>query len=116
MQAICREIESIGHESITDWFSVPLLISGDDRGAQLDAVKRGVERHVAVVINCYIFILPADPVEFRGKYVELGTAIVSTLLTGKPKIYSLGEYKSHPAFFYHHCVNRMDSLEDRLID
>ena len=47
-------------------------------------------------------------------YVELGAAIASNLLTGKPKIYAAGEHNSRSMFYFHLSVERFSSAEDVL--
>ena len=64
------------------------------------------------VKDCDVFILLSDPADGRAKYAELGAAIMSRLLQGKPKIYILGEETHHSIFFYHPTVERVTTLEE----
>lgn len=78
------------------------------------ARKRAV-KCINAAKNCDVFILLSDE-EGTGMYVELGTAIMSNLLKGKPKIYIIGNYLNRSMFFFHPIVKRKKSIEDVLKD
>ena len=47
-------------------------------------------------------------------HVELGVAILSNELFGRPKVYVVGEHFNNSVFYFHPCVNRRKSFEEVL--
>ena len=78
------------------------------------ARKRAIES-INAAKDCDVFVLLSDK-EGTGMYVELGIAIMSSLLKGRPKIYIIGNYPNRSMFFFHPIVKRRKNIEDVLKD
>jgi len=53
-------------------------------------------------LDADVFVLLAGLPYGRTKYAELGAAISSSLLKGKPKIYIIGDDPDHSIVFFTH--------------
>lgn len=115
VQDIYARLRELRHSIAVDWTD-ELGISGSDRDKFSEKVCEVAERDMNGVKDCDVFILLSDPANGRAKYAELGGAIMSNILRGKPHIYVLGEEKHHSVFFYHSAVKRVRFLEEVLSD
>lgn len=66
------------------------------------------------VKDCDAFILLTSEGTNKGMYVELGAALLSLLLSAKPKIYAVGKYSDSSVFYYHPAVTKLDSVNGLL--
>lgn len=68
------------------------------------------------VMDCDVFVLLTSEQTGSGSAGELGAAIASQTLVGKPKIYFVGEQMGNNCFYFHPTVKRMETIEDVLAD
>ena len=115
VQVIYGRLRDLGHSITVDWTD-ELGIFGSERDRYPERVQEVAVRDVNGIRDCEVFILLSDPADGRAKYAELGAAIMSCLLQGRPKIYVLGEETHHSVFFYHSTVKRVRRLEEVLKD
>ena len=115
VQIIHQRLIDLGHSITVDWTD-ELGVSGKDRDTHSKRVEEVAVRDMNGVEECDIFILLSDPPDGRAKYAELGAAIMSYLLRGRPAIYVLGDETHHSVFFYHPAVKRVRTLEEVLSD
>lgn len=101
-----------GHEFLSTWVEQDQIKPYDKYPNK--ARKRAI-KSIDAAKDCDIFVLLSDEAG-TGMYVELGTAIMSNLLKGKPKIYIVGNYLNRSMFFFHPIVKRKKSIEDVLED
>ena len=73
------------------------------------------EEDMAGVLNSDVFVLFTSAEAGSGVSAELGGAIAGKLLTGKPKIYVVGENLHTNAFFFHPAIDaRVNNFEKLL--
>jgi hypothetical protein len=114
-QKVQGHLRSLGHEITVDWTAFPGVPTGE-RNARPGDVAAIAVRELDGIVKADPFLLLAGVPEGRAKYTELGAAIMSAVLTGKPRIYVFGEDPVHSVFFFHPMVRRMNSLPDVLGD
>ncbi len=68
----------------------------------------------AAVKDSDIFILLTNEEGGTGSSTELGVAISSNLILGKPKIYVVGEHVGVNMFYFHPSVNKKKTIEELL--
>lgn len=112
IQAYLRER---GHEITTDWTSLPGVPS-PERNDRHDEVQAIAVRDIRGIQAADVFVLLAGVADGRAKYAELGAAIMSAVLNGKPRIYVLGDRPVHSVFFFHPTVKRVKSIQEVLED
>ena len=91
VQTLYRLIRERGHEITVDWTDLQTDMSDDDKEAIAD-------RDIAGIETCDVFVLLAGQSEGRGKYVELGAAIMSNIRIGRPAVYVIGQSFHHSVF------------------
>ena len=114
-QEIQNRLRSLGHEITVDWTAFPGVPS-DERNVRPDDVAAIAVRDLDGILRADVFVLLAGVPQGRAKYAELGAAIMSAVLTGKPRIYVLGDEPVHSVFFFHPTVKRVITLDDMLSD
>lgn len=67
-------------------------------------------------ITSEVFIYLSSPEVGAGLSAELGAALASHEITGRPRIYVVGEYAATNTFHYHPTVTRVNSVEEVLAD
>ena len=109
--AVHRRLREAGHAITVDWTDL-LDVADDERDAHPQRVAAVATRDLGGVADCDVFILLSDPPDGRAKYAELGAAIMSSVLRGRPKVYVVGEQTHHSVFFYHPAVTRARSIDE----
>ena len=107
---IMSVIEARGHTISLDWTRDSVLerpYTKDESAARYRA-----ERDVKAVIHSDVFILLSSSEVTRSAHVELGTALMSSIVGGKPQIFVIGEHKDHGMFFFHPKVQRVKTIDD----
>lgn len=99
-----------GHEIVGDWTDHEPIKPYDKNQ---DAAKEYAADDINGVKNSDIFIILSDKAG-TGMYVELGAAIASKILIGKPEIYVVGDHNSRSMFYFHHAVKRTANIDDLL--
>lgn len=71
------------------------------------------ERDIKAIMESDIFILlSSNESAHKGAHVELGVAIASNILNGKPQIFIIGEYNTHNLFNFYSEIQRVESIDD----
>lgn len=104
---LCRLLTEKGHEITADW-TLHKPIKPYEKNQEL-AQQYSIE-DINGVKDSDIFILLSDEGGSIGMYVELGIAILSNLMFGKPIIYIVGDYTSRSMFYFHPSVNRRKNI------
>lgn len=99
---IYRLLEKSGHQIAADW-TYHKNIKPYDKHPKF--AKDYAEEDMDGVKNCDIFILLTSEETGSGNAGELGAAILSFLLRGKPKIYVVGSHMGKNFFYFHPTVN-----------
>jgi len=107
---IARKLKDRGYDFISDWTSHK-SIKPYEQNSEM-AQQYAIE-DVDGTRNTDLFILISDEAG-TGMYVELGAAIASNLMSGKPKIYVIGNQLDRSMFYFHPTVNRRNTIEDVL--
>lgn len=67
------------------------------------------------VLDSGVLIVLTDEIEdSKGLYSELGAALASARISGKPKIYVIGKNRDSAMFFFHPFVNRRKNIDEVL--
>lgn len=101
-----------GHEIVGDWTDHKPIKPYDKNQ---DMAKEYATDDINGVKNADVFIILSDEAG-TGMYVELGAAITSNILKGKPKIYAVGEHNSRSMFYFHPSVVRLPDTDGVLED
>jgi len=106
---IYEKLRKNGHEITVYWTRTQ---AKKPYGKNSETAKKYSERDINGVKNADVFILLTTEVPGKGRFIELGAAMILNLLSGKPKIFAIGGYNTESIFFFHPVVNRVDSIED----
>lgn len=103
-----RKIEDAGHSIASDW-------TDHESKKPYDKYHKLTSENAAEdmmgVKDCDVFIFLAHETVGSGSTGELGAAIMSYLLTGKPKVYSIGKHSGNSFFSFHPSVRRRDTID-----
>jgi nucleoside 2-deoxyribosyltransferase len=106
-----ERLRKAGHEITTDWTVHENVKPYNKHPERASAYSK---EDADGVMMADIFLLITSPEAGSGVSAELGVAIASKELTGKPQIYVAGEHMATNSFFYHPTVTRFANLEDAL--
>ena len=113
LQQIHELLRARGHGLTVDWTQgggFPLA----ERETRPEEVRACAVRDMDGVLSCDAFVLVAEPVDGRAKYVELGAAIAAHLSSGKPRVFVVGRETHQSVFYYHPSVTRLGCFEEVL--
>lgn len=114
-QQIQAELRERGHAITVEWTSFPGVPS-PERNDRAEEVQAIAVRDLEGIQAADVFVLLAGVPNGRAKYAELGAAIMSAVLNGRPRIYVVGDSPVHSVFFFHPTVTRVNSMRDVLAD
>jgi nucleoside 2-deoxyribosyltransferase len=100
-------VRGSGHAITADWTQHRSIKPYD---IHQDEAAEFAQEDIDGVVGAEVCLFLVDGQESTGVYTELGAAIASNKLTGKPKIFVVGE--SPALFVYHPAVNRRNSVEE----
>lgn len=105
---IYEKLRENGHEITVDW------TKSDDKKAKADpeTAKKYAERDIKGVKDADIFVLLTTDIPGKGRFIELGAAMILNMLNGKPEIFVIGDYNTESIFFFHSVINRVKSIEE----
>jgi hypothetical protein len=106
-----NRLQKLGHVITADW-TVHKNVKPYDENP--DITGDYSQEDADGVLAADVFLLLTSPEPGSGVSAELGAAIASRQLTGKPLIYVAGEHLATNAFFYHPLVERFNNLDDAL--
>lgn len=109
VREVYKLLKEKGHKITADW-TLHRSIQPYEQN-QETASEFAVE-DLEGVLKADVFMLLADAEKSTGVYVELGAAITSFVVTGKPIVYVVDESPS--LFVYHPAVRRKRSVEEVL--
>ncbi len=99
-----------GHEISLDWTEHKPIKPYDKN---INTSKQYSIEDIDGVRNSDVFVLVSDEAG-TGMYVELGVAILSNIIYGKPRIFIIGENNTRAMFYFHPSVERRENLEQVL--
>lgn len=107
-----EELEAMGHEISYDW-TVHKSVRPYDQNA--DLARQYARNEADAIADSDVFVYISDP---RGNTLkmEVGAAILSYQLQGKPVVYAVGEYNSQSPWLFLDAVKRVDAFDDVLKD
>jgi hypothetical protein len=104
-------LQQLGHEITADW-TTHKNVKPYDKNPEIAGVYS--KEDAEGVLTADVFLLLTSPEPGAGVSAELGVAIASRQLTGKPMIYVAGGHLETNAFFYHPAVERFGNVEDAI--
>ena len=107
VRKIYEILQSKGHSITADWTQHKSIKPYDQNASMCG--NYAIE-DIGGVKDCDVFILVSGE-GGTGMHTELGVAILSHILFGKPKIYVAGEHNKNSMFYYHPSVKRMEKIE-----
>ena len=108
VQDLYKQLRAMGHTITADW-TQHVNAKPYDQHAEL-AGEYATE-DLTGTITCDVFIYFTSPEVGAGLSAELGAALASRELTGKPEVYVVGEHAASNAFHYHPAVQRVGNIE-----
>ena len=109
---IHKKLTSKGYKYLSTWTKVKNLMPYENNVR----LSRSLSiKCINAAKKCDVFVLVSDQ-EGAGMYTELGVAMLSSSLYGKPKIYVIGDHTNRSMFFFHPLVNRLKTIDDVLLD
>jgi hypothetical protein len=100
-----RQLIARGHEVSADWTCHE---RAKPYSRHTDLARAYAVQDANGAVGCDVFILLTDRAG-TGMYVELGAALASNVLRGRPRIFVVGRHLSRSMFFYHPRVERRGS-------
>ena len=112
IQDIYRKIKDAGHSIVHDW---TLTDDMDDKLKSRDEAGERIEKDIDGVLEADIYVIDTDN-ERPGKamYAELGAALASYKLVGKPIVYTIGPLNHLSVAYLHPDVTHKDTIEEIL--
>lgn len=109
VKEVCERIKVAGHEIPFEWTTLPMVKPYAENSTK---AAEYAELSIKGMVASDVHILLASP-DGLGVYTELGSALASQALQGKPRIVAVGKEKSVTAMFAHHpAIEWFDSIED----
>ena len=108
---LSKKLSQLGYDIISTWISHKSIKPYEEnqelsRDYSIEDINNSAQ--------CDYFILLTSEAG-TGMYVELGSAIFSSIVNGKPKIDVVGEHINRSMFYFHPKVKRVENIEDLLI-
>lgn len=107
IRAIYKMLLAHGHTITLDWTTYPHLKPYFNNP---DDSEKAALMCISAIAESDIFIFLTHPEVAGGSSVELGAAILSYEVRGKPIIYMVGQYNTQVLFYYHPAVNRRETI------
>ena len=107
-QTVMVALQKKGHTVTADW-----TLHKDVRPyAQHSGIARAYSAEdMTGTLNCDVFALLTDGgTDGKGMHVELGAAIASQLLRGRPQVFVVGKNNADSLFYFHSAVKRLDTI------
>jgi hypothetical protein len=111
VQKLYSQLKTQGHEITADWTAHKNVKPYDQNTAIAGEYSA---EDAGGVMAADVFLLLTSAEAGAGVSAELGVAIASKQLTGKPRICVAGEHMATNAFFYHPLVERFATVEQAL--
>jgi nucleoside 2-deoxyribosyltransferase len=107
-------IKERGHEIAYDWTSHQNIMPFEENP---DKSSDYASKDIKGVLDSDVFIALCDKSEgSTGMHTEIGAAMVSFILRGKPLVYIVGKENSKAMFYFHPASKRFSDLEEVLSD
>jgi len=111
VQSIYKMLQAYGHTISKDWTNHKST-SPKESESDRELAEQYAKEDIQGVTEADVFILLTSETQGTGRYVELGAAIQSNLVSGRPQIYIINQKSKDPMFFYHPCVILKSSIEE----
>ncbi|HSX31128.1 MAG TPA: hypothetical protein VLE99_04380 [Candidatus Saccharimonadales bacterium] len=108
VQKLQAQLEASGHTITADWTQHRNVKPYNEHPIEAGAYAA---EDLEGVLACDIFIYFTNPEVGAGLSAELGAALASHQLTGKPVIHVVGEHIATNTFYYHPAVKRAARIE-----
>jgi hypothetical protein len=105
---IYEKLKENGHEITVDWTKS----DGEKAKRDPETARKYAERDIKGVKDADVFVLLTTDIPGKGRFIELGAAMILNILNGRPRIFVIGDYNTESIFFFHSVVNRVKSIED----
>ncbi|MFH1500888.1 MAG: hypothetical protein ABIE22_02980 [archaeon] len=112
VREIYKLLKEKGHEITEDW-TLHNSVKPYDKDVEIS--KNYAIKDMQGVLNSDVYILLSDD-KGIGKYVELGAAIASNILCGKPIIYVIGSLNNQSQFYLHPSINLRKNFKEVLTE
>ncbi len=113
VKEIYRELIENGFEITVDW-TKHKKVKPYEKNPKMS--EKYSKEDIEGVKDSDILILLTTENPGKGMFVEMGAAIIVNILTGKPKIYIIGDYNKQSLFYFHPNVKRLNTIEDVIED
>lgn len=108
VRKLFKLVKDKGHKITADW-TLHKSISPYIENQELS--KDYAIEDINGVKDCDIFIQLSHPEGGIGVFIELGAAILSNIIYGKPKIFIIGDHNSRSMFYFHPSVKQRKNIE-----
>jgi hypothetical protein len=112
IQGYYAQLESLGHEITHDWTRDENI---EIKPENKEELRNRASKDLTGVLDCEVYaLITTDRANGKGMYVELGAALANKKITGKPKIYVVGELSSMSVFYMHPEVKHCKDFDEFL--
>lgn len=112
IQDIYKKLQAKGHMITHDWTVTDSI--GDHKDNNTEAGLRAAKDLDGVIAaDTYIFVANHSK-PGRAMYAELGAALASSQLVGRPKVYVIGKLNYPSVFYFHPSVTICETIDDVL--
>jgi hypothetical protein len=108
VREIYRKIKEASHEITEDWTRHPPA-KPYDKNKDLSRKLSVIDMNAVKNSDVFVLLTNEDGV---GMYIEIGGAIMSRIINGKPRVYVIGKKLGRSMFFFHPVVKRRKTIED----
>ena len=109
VKKVYEKLRERGHEITVDWTKHKKVNPYKNNPKMSEKYSK---EDMNGVRDADVFVLLTTEKPGKGMFVELGTAVILNAMTGKPKIYVIGDHNTQPMFYFHPGVARVDRIED----
>ncbi|MFH1308331.1 MAG: hypothetical protein ABIH72_05755 [archaeon] len=110
VRKIHKLLKEKGHEITEDW-TLHNCVKPYDKDVKVS--NELAKKDIQGVLNADVYVLLSDN-KGIGKYIELGAALASNVLAGKPLIYVIGSLNNQSQFYFHPEVRLKRNFDEVL--
>lgn len=109
VRQLYKRLQAMGHTITADWTQHANIKPYNEHETEAAGYAR---EDLDGTISSDVFIYITSSEVGAGLSAELGAALAAHELTGKPRVFVVGDYAATNAFHYHPAVTRVKQVDD----
>lgn len=109
VKEVFKKLKENGHEIVFEWTELPIVKPYNEHA---DEAASFAKQSVDGMVEADVYIIFAHE-DGNGVYTELGSALASNVIKGKPRVLAIGlEVQWSAMFNYHPSIEWFETIED----